>query len=79
MTKHSEGMRGTRGNVLKAVEELESKHLKITNGTIRTTQEAIASTCLMPEHDPDNCTNEMGEPIADSHFTDVVLQGSTEE
>ena len=44
MTKHAEGARGTRGNGLKAVKELESNYLKITNETIRAAQEEIATT-----------------------------------
>ena len=54
MTKHAEGTRGTRGNGQKAVKELESKYLKITNETIRATQEALATTSMTSGQDPDN-------------------------
>lgn len=89
VTKHAEGARGTRGNGQKAVKELESKYLKITNETIRATQEALATTSMTSGQDPDNYINEltrlrnllteMEEPITDRHFTDIVLQGLTEE
>ena len=87
--KHAEGARRTRGNGQKAVKELESKYLKITNETIRATQEALATTSLTSREDPENYINEltrlcnllteMEEPITDRHFTDIVLQGLTEE
>lgn len=69
-----------------AVEELESKQLKIANETIRAKQEAIATTILVPGQDP---TNELTrlcnllttteEPTLDRNFTEIVLQGFTEE
>ena len=89
VTKHAEGARGTHGNGSKAVKQLESNCLKITNKTICATQEAIAATSSTCGQDPNNSINELTplhnllteveEPITDRHFTDIVLQGLTEE
>ena len=89
VTKHAEDIRGTRGNGQAALRELESKYLKITNETIRATQEALAATSMKEGQDPDEYINEatrlrellkeMGEPITDRHFMDIVLQGLTAE
>ena len=88
-TKPGEGERGTHVNGSKAVKELDSKYLKIPDERIRTTQEVITTTSLTPGQDPDNSINgltrlcnpltEIEEPITDRHFTDIVLQGLTEE
>ncbi|MEP0398849.1 MAG: hypothetical protein ABJD82_04170 [Marinobacter sp.] len=70
------------------MKELESKYLRITNETIRATQEALATTSTTSRQDPNNYVNErtrlrillteMEEHITDKHFTDLVLQGLTE-
>ena len=88
MRKRTEGARRTRGNGQKAVKELESKYLKITNETIHAAQEALATTSITSGEDPDNYINqftrlrslptEMEEPVTDRHFTDIVLHGLTE-
>lgn len=80
---HAEDIRGTRGNGQAALRELESKFLKITNETIRATQEALAATSMKEGQDPDEYINEAtrlrellketGEPITDRHFMDSLL------
>ena len=81
--------RGTRGNLSNALKEPELKYFKITNESIRATQEAIATTSLTPGQDSDNCIDKLtrlhnlltegGEPMTDRHFTDIVLHGLMEE
>ena len=89
VTKHAQDIRGTRGNGQAALQELESKYLKITNETIRATQEALAATTMNEGQDPDEYINEatrlrellqeMHEPITDRRFMDIILQGLTGE
>ena len=59
VTEQAEGAGGTRGNASKAVKELGSKSLKITNEAMRATQEAIATASLTPGQDPDNYIKEL--------------------
>lgn len=89
VAKHAQDIRGTRGNGQAALQELEAKYLKITNETIRATQEALAATRMEDGQDPDEYINEatrlrellkeMEEPITDRRFMDIILQGLTNE
>lgn len=73
MTKHAESARGTRDNGQRTAKDLTSKHLKITNETIR----APYVDELTRLH---NVLIEMDEPIADRRFfAGIVLQGLTED
>lgn len=89
MVEHPESARGTRGIGRTSVKELECKGLKISNKSIRRTQEALATTGMTPEEDPYNCVNgltrlrkmlnEMEEPITDRRFKDIDVQHMMEE
>ena len=89
VAKHAEDSRGTRGNGQAAMQELESKYLRITNESIRATQRALAESNMTAGQDPDEYINEatllrerlseMDEPITDRHFMDIILQGLTDE
>ncbi|CAN0488850.1 unnamed protein product, partial [Laminaria digitata] len=69
--------------------ELESKFLKIATETFCMTQEALVTTSISLGQDPDNYVrqltrlqnllSEIEAPVSDRHFTDIALQGITEE
>ena len=76
-TKYAAGASGTRGNQKKGDEGA------------RVTQKALATTSIASWQDPDDYINEfkrlrnllteMEKPITGGHFTDIGLQGLTEE
>ncbi len=87
--KHRKGTTGTRGHGQKAWHELHSKYMTATDEAIRCKSAELVATTMKPGQDPDEYflrasllrdqVENMGEPITDRKFKDIMVQGLTEE
>ena len=85
--KHRKGTTGTRGHGQKAWQELHSKYMPATDETNRCKSAELVATAMKPGQDTDEYSlrasllrdqvENMGEPIADRKFKDIMVQGLT--
>ncbi|CAN0299657.1 unnamed protein product, partial [Scytosiphon promiscuus] len=87
--KHRKGTTGTRGHGQKAWQELHSKYMTATDETIRCKSAELVATAMKTGQDPDEYflrayllrgqVENMGEPITDRNFKDIMVQGLTDD